>query len=115
MVKLLADRNSILQEILEIEGQISLMRRDHTYLVIKRNLSYLEELRWWGQTVSIPYPDDLEKNVELRSNSQEMKGILLRYRERKTEFEAQLNKLHSKRAKLEANLFYKAPSGAHKP
>ena len=114
MVKLLADRNSILQEILKIEDQISLMRRDHTYLVIKRNLSYLEELRWGAQTVSIPYPDDLEKNVELRSNSKEIKGILLRYRERKTEFEAQLNKLHSQRAKLEANLFYKAPGGAHK-
>lgn len=114
-MKLLADRNSILQEILEIEDQISLMRRDNTYLLIKRNLRYLEELRWGAQTVSIPYPDDLEKNVELRSNSKEIKGILLRYRERKTEFEAQLNKLHSQRAKLEKNLFYKAPGGAHKP
>ena len=111
-MKLLADRNSILQEILEIEDQISLMRRDHTYLVIKRNLSYLEEVRW-AQTVTIPYPDDLEKSVELRSNSQELKGILLRYRERKAEFEAQMNKLHNQRAKLEKNLFYKAPGGAH--
>ncbi len=101
-----------MQEILKIEDQISLMRRDRTYLVIKRNLSYLEELRW-AQTVTIPYPDDLEKNVELRSNSQELKDILIRYRERKAEFEAQMNKLHNQRAKLEKNLFYKAPGGAH--
>ena len=83
---------------------MSEIRRDSTYLIIKRNLNYLEN-RKRKFLVTIPSPDDFDKIIEMRSNSQDFEDITMRYRERKAEFEVQMDGLRSQRAELEKQLF----------
>jgi len=64
----MVDRKSVLDEIIKIEGQINTIRRDPTYLKVKRNLNYLESRRH-GRTTVIASPDDLEKTLEMKNNS----------------------------------------------
>ena len=52
-----------------------------------------------------PSPDDFDKIIEMRSNSQDFEDITMRYRERKAEFEVQMDGLRSQRAELEKQLF----------
>ena len=100
----MVDRKSVLDEIMRIEGQINTMRRDPTYLKVKKNLNFLETRRH-GRTTVIASPDDLEKTLEMKNNSSEMKETILRYRERRRDFDIQMDNLHSEKEKLREQLF----------
>jgi len=90
---------------LRIESQIKTMRKDLTYRKIKRNLRYLEMRRFGRSTLKVASPDDLEKTLEIRSNSPEKRKITLRYKERKKDFEAQLEDLRVEKTRLQEQLF----------
>ena len=100
----MVDRKSILDEIMRIEGQINTIRRDPTYLKVKRNLNYLESRRH-GRTTVVASPDDLEKTLEMKNNSLEMRETILRYRERQRYFNVQMDNLHLEKEKLRDQLF----------
>ena len=104
-MKLLVDRKSILNDILRIESQIKTIKRDLTYRKIKRNLHYLEMRRFGRSTLHVASPDDLEKTLEMRNNSPEKRKITLRYRERKNDFEAQIEDLSVEKTRLQEQLF----------
>ena len=72
----IADRRSILQEILKNEAEIKMMSRDPVYAKIRHNLDKLEKRRFGSVTVSVPSPDDSEKVVVVRCNSPEMREII---------------------------------------
>ncbi len=104
-MKVLVDRKSLLREILKIEGEIKMKRRDPRYVWIKHNIFSLEGRRFGSHTVSIASPDDPETTLEMRNNSQEMRDTLSRYKEMRTEFTDQLDDLIVRKAKLQKQLF----------
>jgi hypothetical protein len=101
----MTNRRSILQEILDIDAQLNRVRRDPAYVMIKRNLGKLEKRRFGSVTVNVPTPDDLEKMVEIRVNSSEMREITSKYREMRAEFEVQISEILIRRASLQRELF----------
>ena len=104
-MKVLVDRKSLLREILRIEGEIKIKRRDPKYVWIKHNIFSLETRRFGSHTVSIASPDDPETTLEMRNNSQEMRDTLSRYKEMRTEFTDQLDELVVRKTKLQRQLF----------
>ena len=104
-MKVLVDRKSLLREILRIEGEIKIKRRDPKYVWIKHNIFSLETRRFGSHTVSIASPDDPETTLEMRNNSQEMRDTLSRYKEMRTEFTDQLDELVVRKARLQSQLF----------
>lgn len=107
-MKSLIDRKAILGEILKIEDQINTMKRKPTYRKIKHNLNYLEKRRFRSYIVDIASPDDLDKNLRMRKNSLKMKDTILRYRERQTEFDVQIDNLYNQKIRLQKQLFKSA-------
>ena len=101
----LTDRTSILSEILKIEAQIKMMRRDPVYAKIMHNLDKLEKRRFGSVTVNVPSPDDPEKVVEVRCNSPEMREIISKYKEMRAEFDDQIGELLTRKARLQKQLF----------
>jgi len=92
---------------MRIEGEINTIRRDPTYLKVKKNLNFLETRRH-GRTTVIASPDDLEKTLEMKNNSSEMKETILRYRERQRVFDVQVDNLHIEKERLREQLFKQA-------
>jgi hypothetical protein len=101
----MADRRSILQEILESDAQINRVRRDPIYARIKNNLDKLEKRRFGSVTVNIPSPDDPVKIVEVRCNSPEMREIISKYKEMRAEFDDQIGELQTRKESLQKQLF----------
>ena len=104
-MKVLVDRKSLLREILKIEGEIKMKRRDPRYVWIKHNIFSLEGRRFGSHTVSIASPDDPDIILEMRNNSQEMRDILSRYKEMRSEFDEKVDVLVVRKAKLQRQLF----------
>ena len=101
----LLDRNKILEDILDLESQMSIMKKDPAHKVIKRNLGYLEEKRFGSRDITVDSLDDLGVKLSMRRNSLEFENIVLRYREKQTEFNEQMNVLTSRRLRLIKQLF----------
>ena len=101
----IADRRSILQEILKNEAQIKMMRRDPVYAKIMHNLDKLDKMRFGSVTVNVPSPDYPEKLVEVRCNSPEMREIISKYKVMRAEFDDQIGELLTRKARLQKQLF----------
>lgn len=104
-MKALVDRKDILREILKIEDQINMMKRNPIYIKIKYNLNYLEDRRFGSNILLIASPDDLDTILKMRNNSLEMKNTILRYREMQAEFDVQIDNLQNQKARLQKQLF----------
>jgi hypothetical protein len=101
----LLDRNKILEDILDLESQISIMKKNPAHKLTQRNLRYLEDKRFGSKNITVDSPEDLGVKLSMRRNSQEFKNTILRYREKKTEFNEQMNVLTSRRKRLIKQLF----------
>jgi len=95
----------VLKEILDIEIKIKTMKADPAYLFIKRNLNHLETIRFGSSVVSIPSPDDPGLILNFKYNSPEFRKTISRYRERRAEFELQMDTLFVLKAELQKRLF----------
>ena len=104
-MKVLVDRKLLLREILKIEGEIKMKRRDPTYVWVKHNIFVLEGRRFGSHTVSIDSPDDPDTMLEMRNNSQEMRDTLSRYKEMRAEFDEKVDELVVRKVKLQRQLF----------
>jgi len=101
----ISNKASILEMILNVEGEINRLRRDPTYMKIKNNLKKLERTNYGNYIVYTHSPDDLERKIEVRKRSKEMAAIKDRYLERLLEFDEKLDSLHRDRKNLEKQLF----------
>ena len=101
----LLDRNKILEDILDLEAQMSIMKKNPAHKVIQRNLRYLEEKRFGSRDITVDSPEDLSVKLSMRRNSLEFKNTVLRYREKQTVFNEQMNVLTSRRERLIKQLF----------
>jgi hypothetical protein len=104
-VFVLLDRNKILEDILDIETQMNIMKKNPAYKVTQRNLRYLEEKRFGSKVITVDSPEDLGVKLSMRRNSLEFNNTILRYREKQTEFNEQMNALTSRRKRLIKQLF----------
>ena len=101
----LLDRNKILEDILDLEAQMSIMKKNPAHKVTQRNLRYLEEKRFGSKVITVDSPEDLGVKLSMRRNSLEFKNTVLRYREKQTVFNEQMNVLTSRRERLIKQLF----------
>lgn len=101
----LLDRNKILEDILNIEAQLNTMKKNPAYRVTQRNLRYLEEKRFGSKDITVDSPEELGVKLSMRRNSPEFENTILRYREKQTVFDEQINELSSRRVRLMKQLF----------
>jgi len=101
----ISNKASILETILNIEDEINRLRKDPTYMKIKKSLKKIERINFGSRLIRVPSPDDLEKDIEIRKRSKEMAFIKERYRERLVEFDEKLVSLHKDRKNLVKQLF----------
>jgi hypothetical protein len=104
-VKLLIDRKKILLEILHLEAKINTLRKNPAYRKNKHYLNLLEGSRFGSLMLSIPSPDDPSITLRIRKNSREMKEIRSKYRVSQSEFNVQMDELHSRKGRLQGQLF----------
>jgi hypothetical protein len=104
-VFVLLDRNKILEDILDLESKINVMKKNPAHKVTQRNLKYLEEKRFGSKVITVDSPEDLGVKLSIRRNSLQFKNTILRYREKQTEFNEQMNTLTSRRERLIKQLF----------
>jgi len=105
MMKNLASRTSMLKEILEVEAEIKQIRGTPTYMKIVQNLKRLNRMSFGNPVMTIPSPDDLNRNLEVRKHSKEINEIMYRYEERLLEYEKKIKDLRKRRKNLEKQLF----------
>jgi hypothetical protein len=104
-VSLLSERNGILMNILDVEAQLRSMKKNPDYRTTTKNLRYLRERRFGSRSVTVASPEDYSVNLSVRRHSVEFKDIILRYEEKQTEFNEQINVLTSQRKSLVKQLF----------
>jgi len=105
MMKGLASRTSMLKEILEVEVEIEQIKRNPTYMKIAQNLKRLNRMGFGNPVMTIPSPDDLNRNLKVRRHSNEMKEIMYRYEKWQLEYEKKIKDLRKRRKDLEKQLF----------
>ena len=105
MGSILIDRKAVLEEILSIEDQIRTVRTNPTYLNVKRNLSRLEDRKFGSTMVTVQSLDNPSTMVNIKYNSPKMKETVTLYRERQTEFDDKIDKLHVRKDSLRNKLF----------
>jgi hypothetical protein len=81
------------------------MKKNPAHKVTQRNLRYLEEKRFGSKVITVDSPEDLGVKITIRRNSLEFDNTILRYREKQTEFNEQMNILTSRRKRLIKQLF----------
>lgn len=101
----IANKASILEEILKIDDEIMRLKTDTNYLKIRRNLKKLENIGFGNPVITVPSPDDMDVNVRMQKRSKEMKGFIHRYRERQQAYDEKINQLYVQKRDLEKKLF----------
>ena len=106
MMKGFFSRPSILEEILEVEDEIKKIRMTPTYRKIVYNLRQLNRMGFGSPVrMTIPSPDNLSKNLEVRRHSKEIKEIMYKYEELQLGYRTKINDLRKRRKNLEKQLF----------
>lgn len=101
----MSKRSTVLEEILNLDKEIIQLRNDSTYRKIRKSIEKLENRSFGSRTVSIPAPDNLDEEIEVRKRSEEMSSIKQRYKDRLHEFEEKLDSLHRERKILVEQIF----------
>ena len=84
---------------------MNIMKKNPAHKVTQRNLRDLEEKRFGSKVITVDSPEDLGVKLSMRRNSLEFENTILRYREKQTEFNEQMNVLTSRRKRLIKQLF----------
>ena len=95
---------SPLERILKIDRDIDRIKKDTTYIRIRKGLKTLGDFQG-KRFVSIPSPLDVGKEIKLRRRSKELKSVETAYKELISEFEAEITLLRRKKAALEVQIF----------
>ena len=98
-------RKSTLIKIMEIDDEINKIKSDSTYRRVRRNLRMLKETRTGGRLIRVRSPDDIDRFIEVRRNSEEMKEVLSKYEDMSEAYTQRVRNLAEKKAELEKVLF----------
>ena len=100
-----SSRKSTLMKIMEIDDKISRIKSDSTYRRVRRNLRMLKESRTGGRLIRVRSPDDIDRFIEVRRNSEEMKQVLSKYEDMNEDYSQRVRNLANEKAELEKSLF----------
>jgi hypothetical protein len=100
-----SSRKSTLIKIMEIDDEINRIKSDSTYRRVKRNLRILKEARTSGRLLRVRSPDDIDRFIEVRKNSEEMKEVLSKYEDMVEDYTKRVRNLAKEKAELEKILF----------
>ena len=100
-----SSRKSTLIKIMEIDYEISKIKSDSTYRRVRRNLRMLRETRTGGRLIRVRSPDDIDRFIEVRRNSEEMKEVLSKYEDMSEAYTQLVRNLAKEKAELEKILF----------
>jgi hypothetical protein len=92
-------------KIMEIDDKISRIKSDSTYRRVRRNLRMLKEARTGGRLIRVRSPDDIDRFIEVRRNSEEMKQVLSKYEDMNEDYSQRVRNLANEKAELEKSLF----------
>jgi hypothetical protein len=90
---------------MEIDDKISRIKSDSTYRRVRRNLRMLKESRTGGRLIRVRSPDDIDRFIEVRRNSEEMKQVLSKYEDMNEDYSQRVRNLANEKAELEKSLF----------
>jgi hypothetical protein len=97
-------KKSPLEKILKIDKDIDRIKKDTTYLRIRKGLKTMDDFQ--GKSfILIPSPHDVGKELRLRRRSKELKSVKTAYKVCISEFEAEINLLRKEKAALEVQIF----------
>jgi hypothetical protein len=100
-----SSRKSTLIKIMEIDDEISRIKSDSTFRRARRNLRILKEARTGGRLIRVRSPDDIDRFMEVRRNSEEMKEVLSKYEDMVEKYTQRVRDLAEEKAELEKTLF----------
>jgi uncharacterized protein involved in exopolysaccharide biosynthesis len=102
---MVSSRKSTLIKIMEIDDEINRIKSDSTYRRVRRNLRILKEARTGGRLIRVRSPDDIDRFIDVRRNSEEMKEVLSKYENMVEDYTQRVRNLVKEKAQLEKNLF----------
>ena len=91
--------------IMEIEKRLHGLENDPKYMELQKNLKTLESDNIGSRHVRIGTPENLDRMIELRRNSQEMEDLVKRYKETLSKYQNKIDKLTIEKQQLERELF----------
>lgn len=97
-------RSSALRKIMQIENRIKTLTKSKRYKRIKMNLEVLEMDRG-HHIIEVNVPDDMDKSVKIRRNSEHSKSMLEKYQTQMGEYNQLITKLNKEKKTLTAELF----------
>ena len=102
---MVSSRKSTLIKIMEIDDEINRIKSDSTYRRVRRNLRILKEARTGGRLIRVRSPDDIDRFIDVRRNSEEMKEVISKYEDMVEDYTQRVRNLVKEKAQLENNLF----------
>ena len=97
-------RSSNLMKIMRIEEQVKRVNNDLRYRHIQENVKALRD-NYGKAIVDIANPEDMEKRVTVRKNSEEAKAYLKTYELMLLEYDVLMNELRKEKKRLSKELF----------
>ena len=97
-------RSTALIEIMRIEDQVNRVTKDKRYRRIQENVQALKN-SYGSAVVKIGNPENMEKLISVRKNSEDAKGYLKTYELMLYEYDVLMLELRKQKSKLRNKLF----------
>ncbi len=97
-------RSSALIKIMRIEDQVKRVNKNKRYRLIQENVKNLKS-SYGKALIEVSNPEDMEKTVTVRKNSDEAKEYLATYELMLLEYEVLMDELRKKKKRLRSELF----------
>jgi hypothetical protein len=102
---MVSERRVLLLQLLDIEKSISDIELNTTFRKMKRNLKNLESFSGGSRKVRIDSPEDMDETIEFRSNSDDMRITISKYKENLEKYINKLDNLYREKSDLKKQLF----------
>ena len=99
----MSQKSSLLIDILNVEAKLRTIRQDKSYRKMKQVIQKFSQLR--GGFITIPSPENFDKQITLRKNTNEFNEAFEQYEDKINVYNEKLKKLVEKRRTLEKQLF----------
>lgn len=99
----MSKKSSILINILQVEDKLKTLSQDNSYRKMKQVIQQFSLMR--GSLITIPSPENYDKQITLRKNTDEFKNAFEQYENQISVYDERFKKLSEKRRTLEKQLF----------
>jgi uncharacterized coiled-coil DUF342 family protein len=99
----MSKKSSILIDILQVEDKLRTLSQDNSYRKMKRIIQQFSQMR--GSLITVPSPENYDRQVTLRKNTDEFNNAFEQYEDRISVYDERFKKLSEERRSLEKQLF----------